>query len=76
MTYTGGWSASTLPRAIRNDICWAVRQAVRGEAARVLAGASSVALGDASVSFAGTGAPDQGDARWSRQTRRYRRRHQ
>lgn len=75
VTYEGGWTASSLPRAIRNDICWAVRQAIRGDAARVPAGATSVSLGDASVSFGGTGAPDAGDARWSRQTRRYRRRH-
>jgi len=76
VTYEGGWTAATLPRAIRNDVCWAVRQAVRGEAARLPVAATSVSLGDASVSFGGTGVPDQGDARWSRQTRRYRRRHQ
>lgn len=76
VTYEGGWTAATLPRAIRNDVCWAVRRAVRGEAARLPVAATSVSLGDASVSFGGTGVPDQGDARWSRQTRRYRRRHQ
>lgn len=75
VTYEGGWTLATLPRAIRNDVCWAARQAIRGEAARVPVGASSVSLGDAAVSYGGTGAPD-GDARWSRQTRRYRRRHQ
>lgn len=73
VTYTGGWSATTLPRCIRNDVCWAVRQAVRGEAARVPAGATSVSLGDASVSFGAR--PSDPDDRWSRQTRRYRRRH-
>lgn len=76
VVYEGGWSASTLPRAVRNDVCWAVRQAVRGEGARIPVGAVSVSMGDAAVSFAGGAAPDQGDARWSRQTRRYRRRHQ
>lgn len=70
VTYTGGWTNATLPRCIRNDICWAARQAARGEAARVPAGATSVSLGDASVSYA-TGGPDPDD-RWSRQTRRYR----
>lgn len=73
VTYTGGWSASTLPRCIRNDICWAVRHALRGEAARVPAGAVSVSMGDASVSFGAR--PADPDDRWSRQTRRYRRRH-
>ena len=75
VTSEGGWTAATLPRAIRNDVCWAVRQAVRGETARIPAGATSVAVGDASVSFGAVGAADQADARWSRQTRRYRRRH-
>ncbi len=75
VTYTGGWSAATLPRSIRHDICWAVRQALRGEAAMVPAGATSVSVGDASVSFGTAGASDRLDARWSRQTRRYRRRH-
>lgn len=73
VTYEGGWTAATLPRAVRNDICWAVRQAVRGEAALVPIGAMSVSLGDASVSWATGADPDQ---RWSRQTRRYRRRRQ
>lgn len=74
VTYEGGWTAATLPRVIRDDICWAVRHATLGEAARVPAGATSVSLGDASVSYAAEGGPDPDD-RWSRQTRRYRRRH-
>lgn len=70
VTYTGGWTSATLPRCIRNDICWAARQAARQEAARVPAGVTSVSVGDASVSYAAAGVDP--DLRWSRQTRRHR----
>lgn len=76
VTYSGGWTATTLPRCIRNDICWAAREGIRHEAP-VAAGAVSVSLGDASVSYGAQGGRRAAeDARWSRQTRRYRRRHQ
>lgn len=74
VTYEGGWDAYSLPRAIRNDVCLAAQAGIRGDAARVPAGAVSVSLGDASVGFRSGGADP--DDRWSRQTRRYRRRHQ
>lgn len=71
VTYTGGWTNATLPRCIRHDVIWAAREAARGEAARVPAGATSVSVGDASVSYGPTGGSDP-DQRWSRQTRRHR----
>lgn len=81
--YSGGWvertadpaAANRLPKCIETDLCWAAH-AMREQAATsaVPAGARSVSLGDASVTFGPDGAPRPGDARvvWSRRTLGYR----
>lgn len=74
VTYTGGYTASTVPRCIEQDIAWAAHTRLH-PAVPVQVGATAVSLGDASVSFGAGGARGTA-ANWSRQTMRYRRRHQ
>lgn len=70
LVYTGGWTAETLPETIAENIIRLAHAA--GNPALVPAGATSVSVGDASVSFDGsTGgslpAPIAGDLRpWRR----------
>lgn len=53
LTYTGGWTADTLPSSIRRAICWAARGILTPSAAEAVPdGATSVRLGDASVTYA------------------------
>lgn len=51
ITYTGGWTAGSLPETIAESICLLARDLSLVRA--VPAGATSVAVGDASVSFDG-----------------------
>lgn len=89
VTYTGGWvertanpsAANRLPLCISDDLCWAAWRLLHPLNPVVLAafipGATSVQLGDASVSF-GPGGPPAVDSRgmtairWSAKTLRYR----
>lgn len=74
VTYTGGYTSSSVPRCIEQDIAWAARARLH-PTVPVPVGATAVSLGDASVSF-GAGGARGSAANWSRQTLRYRRRHQ
>lgn len=74
VTYTGGFTADTVPACIERDIAWAAHGLVRPlVASGVPVGATSVRLGDAAVTFA---KPASGGVQvgWSPQTLRYRRR--
>lgn len=83
VTYSGGWvertanpsAANRLPRELERDIAlaaFALGQQTPSTA--IPAGARSVSLGDASISFGADGAPAPGAARvqWSRRTLGYR----
>lgn len=79
VTYTGGWTADTLPSAIERDLAFAAYRL--GHVATLGSteypeGAVSVRLGDAAVQFGpgGAGAVGTGDSDtwWSRRTRSYR----
>lgn len=83
ITYTGGWiersanpnAANRLPTCIEDDIAWAAYALLHPEPVTPYpVGATSVSLGDASVSFGPGGAPalDRSGIRWSRATLRYR----
>lgn len=80
VTYTGGWTASTLPACIGRDLAWAAyRLSHPPDLAAATAypeGATSVRLGDAAVTFGpgGAGAVGTGDTTgwWSKRTRAYR----
>lgn len=78
VTYTGGWADDALPSCIERDLAWAAYRLLHpGDTAGLTtlpAGATSVHLGDASVTFGPGGAPSpQGtDAWWSKRTRSYR----
>jgi hypothetical protein len=81
VTYTGGWveratnptATNRLPAYIEADIAFAA-QALIGPPAQFPAGATSVRLGDASVTFGPDGAPRNGvdSVKWSRRTLRHR----
>lgn len=84
VTYTGGWversanptATNRLPTFIEEDIAWAAWALLHPTAADDAAypiGATSVSLGDASVSFGPGGAPlpNRTGIRWSRATLRY-----
>lgn len=75
VTYRGGFTPATVPQSIERDIAWAAYHLLRpSEAAAVPAGATSVRLGDAAVTFAKpTGGGMQGVS-WSSQTMRHRKR--
>lgn len=75
LTYTGGYTTSSVPRCIEADIAWDARRRLRAESP-VPVGATAVSLGDAAVSFGADGATGGVTGNWSRQTLRYRRRHQ
>lgn len=88
ITYTGGWvertadpaAANALPACIERDLAWAAytlgQTSHLRAATTVPAGATAVALGDASVSFGPGGAtsraPGAGNYSWSRRTLGYR----
>lgn len=85
ITYTGGWVERTanpaapnrLPASIEADLAWAAHALTHRNslASSVPAGATSVRLGDVSVSFGPGGAAAELDMtiRWSRRTMRWRR---
>lgn len=53
VTYTGGWTDVTVPASIRRAIAWAARGILTPASAEAVPdGATSVRLGDASVTFA------------------------
>ena len=74
VTYTGGWDDTTVPVAVEIDLAWCVWRLLH-PSSTTPAGATSIANGDASMSFA---APSSGSAvdgiGWSRLTLRHRRR--
>jgi hypothetical protein len=87
VTYTGGYVERTanpdatnrLPICMERDLAWAAYALGHPTqlASQLPAGASSVSVGDISVSFGGGGTMRSGDdlaIRWSRSTLRYRRR--
>ena len=85
VTYTGGWversanpsAANALPVPMERDIAWAAYGLLDpGVGAVTPAGATSVSVGDASVSFGAKGAPSRATAgvTWSRDTLRWKRR--
>lgn len=81
VTYTGGWvertanptAANRLPASMEVDIAHAAHQLTHPTIGSVPAGASSVSVGDARVSYGPSGAPSGADVTWSRQTMRWRR---
>jgi len=78
VTYTGGWTADTLPGCIERDLAYAAHRLLHPPSASgatsVPTGATSVHLGDAGVGYGPGGAPAAGstDSWWSRRTRSYR----
>jgi hypothetical protein len=81
VTYTGGWversanpsATNRLPVCVERDLAFAAQRLATADGSSFPPGATSVTLGDASVSFGPDGAPSgpQGP-QWSRQTLRYR----
>ena len=80
-TYTGGWVERTanpsatnrLPACIEEDLAFAARQLGQTAQPPIPAGATSVALGDARVTFGPRGAPmSRTGIRWSARTLGYR----
>jgi hypothetical protein len=76
LTYTGGWDDTTVPEPVARDLAQAAYAILHPSTEQVPAGATSVTLGDASVSFGpggyqgGSGAP----ITWSAATLRHRKR--
>lgn len=74
VTYTAGWDESTVPTCVALDLAWAA-YTLAHPAAPVAPGATSVALGDAQVSYGPGGAPTGSEqVSWSDETLRYRKR--
>lgn len=74
ITYTGGWTADTLPKAIERAIALAAHHQIHSNPALVPAGATSVRVGDAAVTFGSGGASVDPLASTMANIRRYRRR--
>lgn len=73
ITYTGGWTAATVPRAVERAIAWAAYADLNPTAeAGIPSGVVSASVGDASVTYAGPRV--QGERRWPRSVRAYRHR--
>lgn len=73
--YQGGYTAATVPAYMARDIAFAAYQLLHvAPLVAVPAGATSVSLGDASVSFASALAGGSAGIGWSRETLRHRRR--
>lgn len=79
VTYTGGWTADTLPSSIERDIAFAAYRLLHPPTlgtSEFPEGATSVRLGDAAVTFGPGGASSGGDGDtdswWSKRTRSYR----
>lgn len=73
VSYTGGYSTATVPAYMERDLAAATKVLLDPVGTPVPAGATSIRLGDAAVTFAG---PQSGltDVGWSRQTLRHRKR--
>lgn len=75
VTYRGGYTPATVPPAIERNIAWAAHQLLTPAlTAAVPAGATSVRLGDAAVTFDRPQSNADSGIRWTNQVRRYRRR--
>lgn len=80
LTYSAGWASDGTGRArtpayVERDVAWVAHlQLHPADRAQVPAGATSVQLGDARVSFDGPQAPGAAGIVWSRGTRAWRRR--
>lgn len=75
ITYRGGYTSSTVPVEIERDIAWAAYSLLRpASATSVPAGATSVRLGDAAVTYAAPRSAAEAGIRWSRAALRHRRR--
>jgi hypothetical protein len=77
ISYTGGYAASAVPADIEADLAWATYQILRpADVTAIPAGATSVRLGDAAVTFAGPIGRTRGSStvQWSPGVWRYRRR--
>lgn len=75
VTYTGGWTAETLPRVIERAIAWAAYDWTHpGERALSSDGVTSKRLGDVAVAFDSRGPRTRADAqiRWPARVLRYR----
>lgn len=79
VTYTGGWTADTVPACIARDLCQAAKVLGEVDVPGLAAppGATSVRVGDVAVTFGEGGAPGSSlDERlravWSRRTLAYR----
>lgn len=76
VTYTGGWTADTLPRAIERDLAFAAHRLLHATppSSEIPEGAVSVRLGDAALTFGPGGARTTGDTDswWSARTKGYR----
>jgi hypothetical protein len=76
LTYTGGWDDTTVPEPVARDLAQAAYQILRPTTEQVPSGATSVTLGDASVTFGADGyqgGPGAGIS-WSAATLRHRKR--
>lgn len=80
LTYSAGWAAdgtgrAKTPAGVERDVAWVAHMLLHPtDRLQVPAGASSVQLGDARVSFAAPVAPGQAGIVWSKATRAWRRR--
>lgn len=84
VTYTGGWverqanagAVNALPAAMERDIAWAAHALSHPASGAAPAGATSVSLGDAAVSYGPSGAPARAEdgVAWSKATMRWKRR--
>lgn len=76
LTYTGGWTANTVPACVARDIAFAAYRIMHASAlVGVPAGATSVTVGDVAVGYGSGGAPSAATPHpWSAATLRYRRR--
>lgn len=80
LTYSAGWAAdgtgrAKTPAGVERDVAWVAHMLLHpADRPQVPAGASSVQLGDARVSFAAPVAPGQAGIVWSKATRAWRRR--
>lgn len=74
ITYTGGWTADSLPKAIERAVALAAHHAIHTDPALVPAGATSVRVGDAAVTYGPGGASSDPLASTMANIGRYRRR--
>lgn len=73
LTYTGGWTQSTLPRELERAIAETALADLQGPLSEVPVGAKAVSLGDASITFEGSAERAVIPAHVQRRIRRWRR---